>query len=154
MTQVTVNGNTYSDDGTTSKDMQHGGHRQWLLPMISDLMVVINGLLGGSFTVTFRFQRPLTGATLTATTGLGAFVIQPAGPIAALNVVLPPGPTDGQIFELSTQPDDHRNGGDRAGWRDGPAGQRDADRWRRYVLAIPSRRYDLVSPFLREGTQC
>jgi hypothetical protein len=102
MTQVTVNGNTYSDDGTTSRDMQHGGHRQWLLPMISDLMVVINGLLGGSFTVSFSFQRPLTGATLTATTGLGAFVIQPAGPIAALNVVLPPGPTDGQIFELST----------------------------------------------------
>jgi hypothetical protein len=102
MTQVLVNGNLYSDDGSTSSDMQHGGHRQHLLPMVSDLMVVINSLLGGSFVVSFSFQRPLTGATITATTGLGAFVIQPAGTIAALNVVLPPGPTDGQIFEVST----------------------------------------------------
>ena len=102
MTQVLVNGNLYSDDGSTANDMQHGGHRQHLLPMISDLMVTINALLGGSFTISFSFQRPLTGATLTASTGLGAFVLQPAGPLATLNVVLPAGPTDGQIFEIST----------------------------------------------------
>lgn len=36
MTQITVNGNTYSDDGTSSKDLQNGGHRNYLLPMISD----------------------------------------------------------------------------------------------------------------------
>jgi len=39
MTQVTVNGNTYSDDGTTPHDMQAGGFRTNLLKMISDLMV-------------------------------------------------------------------------------------------------------------------
>lgn len=102
MTQVLVNGNLYSDDGSTSKDMQHGGHRQHLLPMISDLMIVINALLGGSFVATFDLQRPLTGATLTMAIGMSALVIDPAGTIATLHVVLPPDPTDGQIFELST----------------------------------------------------
>jgi hypothetical protein len=102
MTQVLVNGNVYSDDGSTPNDMQNGGHRQHLLPMVSDLMVVINALVGGSFGFTFQFQRPLTGATLTAPTGLGAFLIQPAGPIATLNIVLPPTPGNGQIFEIST----------------------------------------------------
>ena len=38
MTIVTVNGNTYSDDGSTSKDMQNGGFRSYLLPMVSDTM--------------------------------------------------------------------------------------------------------------------
>jgi hypothetical protein len=102
MTQVIVNGNTYSDDGSSSKDMRNGGHRQWLLPMISDTMVVINSILGGSFVVSFTLVRPTTGQTITAGTGLGAFVIDPAGTIATLNVGLPPGPTEGQIFELST----------------------------------------------------
>jgi hypothetical protein len=101
MTQVTVNGNTYSDDGSTDKDMRNGGHRQWLLPMVSDTMVVINSILGGSFTVSFTHVRPTTGQTIIAGTGLGAFVIDPAGTIATLNVHLPPGPTAGQIFELS-----------------------------------------------------
>lgn len=39
MTQVTVNGNTYSDDRTAAKDMNAGGVRTHLLPMISDVMV-------------------------------------------------------------------------------------------------------------------
>lgn len=36
MTQVTLNGNAYSDDGTTSRDLQGGGHREWLVKMLSD----------------------------------------------------------------------------------------------------------------------
>lgn len=36
MTQATLNGNTYSDDGTAARDMTNGGHRTWLLPMLSD----------------------------------------------------------------------------------------------------------------------
>lgn len=36
MTQVVLNGNAYSDDGSSSRDMQYGGFRQWLLPMLSD----------------------------------------------------------------------------------------------------------------------
>jgi hypothetical protein len=102
MTQVIVNGNTYSDDGSSSKDMRYGGHRQWLLPMISDTMVVINSILGGSFVVSFVHVRPVSGATIAAATGQGAFIIDPAATIAALNVHVPPGPAAGQIFELST----------------------------------------------------
>jgi hypothetical protein len=82
--------------------MQNGGHRQHLLPMISDLMVVINGLLGGSFGTSYTFVRPLTGATLSATPGLGAFLIEPAGTLAVLNVVLPPTPGTAQVFEISS----------------------------------------------------
>ena len=39
MTQVIVNGNRYSDDGSTSKDMNSGGFRQNLLPMIGDTLI-------------------------------------------------------------------------------------------------------------------
>lgn len=42
MTQSTLNGNTYSDDGSAARDMQGGGVRNWLLPMMSDAMVEIN----------------------------------------------------------------------------------------------------------------
>ena len=36
MTSVVFNGNAYSDDGSQSRDMQGGGYRNWLLPMLSD----------------------------------------------------------------------------------------------------------------------
>lgn len=39
MSTVTVNGNTYSDDGTASRDLTNGGHRQHLLPMLADAVV-------------------------------------------------------------------------------------------------------------------
>lgn len=42
MTQVTFNGNNYSDDGTAARDMRGGGVRNWLLPMLSDAAVEIN----------------------------------------------------------------------------------------------------------------
>lgn len=38
MTQITANGNTYSDDGSAALDMQNGGHRTHLLPMLGDVM--------------------------------------------------------------------------------------------------------------------
>ena len=40
MTAVTINGHTYSDDGTSSRDMQFGGFRTWLMPMIADTGIV------------------------------------------------------------------------------------------------------------------
>lgn len=45
---------------------------------------------------------PVTGATLVALAGLGAFRIDPLGELAALTVVMPPNPTDGTIFRVST----------------------------------------------------
>lgn len=40
MTQATINGNTYSDDGTSTRDMLNGGHREWFLPMVGDVAIV------------------------------------------------------------------------------------------------------------------
>ena len=40
MTQATINGNTYSDDGTSSKDMLNGGHRTHFIPMVGDVAAV------------------------------------------------------------------------------------------------------------------
>ena len=40
MTSVTINGNTYSDDGSAAKDMRAGGHKLWLLPMVADVAAV------------------------------------------------------------------------------------------------------------------
>jgi hypothetical protein len=51
MSQVIVNGHTYSDDATATRDMQNGGHRDWLLPMISDTMVDINTKLAQAVVV-------------------------------------------------------------------------------------------------------
>jgi hypothetical protein len=39
MTSVTVNGNTYSDDGTSAKDMLDGGFRANFIPLVSDTVV-------------------------------------------------------------------------------------------------------------------
>lgn len=39
MTKITVNGNDYSDDGTAAHDMNNGGHRQYLMPMLSDAII-------------------------------------------------------------------------------------------------------------------
>lgn len=40
MTQVTINGNTYSDDGSTAKDMRNGGHRTHFFPLVQDVVTV------------------------------------------------------------------------------------------------------------------
>lgn len=50
----------------------------------------------------YSYQQPVTGATLTAPAYLAAYVIDPAGTLAALTVVMPPTANDGQFFELST----------------------------------------------------
>lgn len=40
MTTVTINGNTYSADGSAAKDMTNGGHRTWFIPLVSDVATV------------------------------------------------------------------------------------------------------------------
>jgi hypothetical protein len=39
MTQVVVNSQTYSDDGTAARDMLNGQHALWFFPMVSDSLV-------------------------------------------------------------------------------------------------------------------
>ena len=51
------------------------------------------------------YVTPTTGATITAASGQGAFRINPAGAIAVLHMVMPPGVSEGQIFEASTTQD-------------------------------------------------
>jgi len=43
VTQVTANGHTYSDDRTAAKDMNDGGPRTHLVPMLSDVMTENRG---------------------------------------------------------------------------------------------------------------
>ena len=40
MTSIVINGNAYSDDGSTPQDMQHYGYLTHLLPMIGDTATV------------------------------------------------------------------------------------------------------------------
>ena len=51
------------------------------------------------------YVAPLTGATITAASGQGAFVAIPAAAIAALTVVVPPNAVEGTLFEFSTTED-------------------------------------------------
>lgn len=53
----------------------------------------------------FLYYVPVDAETVVATLGLGAFVLDPAGALASLTVELPPGPIDGQIFEVTTSQD-------------------------------------------------
>lgn len=48
MTQASINGHLYSDDGSTARDMRDGGHRTWLLPMIADTAAVAAALSGAA----------------------------------------------------------------------------------------------------------
>lgn len=63
MASVTINGNSYSDDGTAGRDMRNGGHRQWLLPMLNDLMVE-----------TKKVAEVVAGGLVKLTLGPGAYV--------------------------------------------------------------------------------
>jgi hypothetical protein len=76
VTQITVNGNTYSDDGTAARDMTQGGHRQWLLPMIGDVIVGAQATIvtaAAGFTATSTSSETLdTGSkSLTVQAGKG-----------------------------------------------------------------------------------
>lgn len=49
-----------------------------------------------------QYVQPTTGLTLTAIAGSGGFIIDPAGELATLIVVPPPGARDQQIFRINT----------------------------------------------------
>lgn len=68
MTQVTANGNTYSDDGTTARDMRSGGFRTWLLAMLSDVMTVANNAIAAAATAV---NSAGTSGTSTTSTAIG-----------------------------------------------------------------------------------
>lgn len=51
MTQATINGNTYSDDGSAAKDMNNGGHRTHFLPLVNDVVTVAGQVAADKTTV-------------------------------------------------------------------------------------------------------
>jgi hypothetical protein len=53
----------------------------------------------------YSYQQPSSGATLTASAHLGAYIVDPAAPLAALTIVMPSAPNDGDEFLIvTTQP--------------------------------------------------
>jgi hypothetical protein len=57
----------------------------------------------GSGTVqSVQYAAPSTGATVTANAGVHVLHLDPAGTLAALSVVLPASPANGQDFVIST----------------------------------------------------
>jgi hypothetical protein len=97
---VRVNGFLYSQDGSGTRDMQNGGHQRWLLPMLHDAKLVVEAFMAGLIAPRLEAETPSSGATLIATAALGGYLLELAAPIAALNIVAPPSPVDGQRFEI------------------------------------------------------
>lgn len=64
--------------------------------------LLISALGGYLSVVPYVYAAPTTGSTLTASAGLGAYILDPATEIATLTVVAPPVAADGQVFELAT----------------------------------------------------
>jgi hypothetical protein len=51
------------------------------------------------------YEQPASGATLTATAHQAAYLIDPTGPLAALTIIMPSAPNDGDGFlVMTTQP--------------------------------------------------
>jgi hypothetical protein len=50
----------------------------------------------------YSYQQPADGATLTAAAHLAAYIVDPAGPLATLTIVLPPAANDGDVFLVAT----------------------------------------------------
>ena len=77
MTQVTINGNTYSDDGSTAKDMRNGGHRTHFIPLCSDVATVAGQVQNNADQVAIDAVNAADGAnavrgTSTTSTAVGA----------------------------------------------------------------------------------
>lgn len=53
-------------------------------------------------TLPWDYNAPLTGASIQASDQAQGLIIEPAGTIAALTVVMPANPWDGQIFRLTS----------------------------------------------------
>jgi hypothetical protein len=77
MTVVTVNGNTYSDDGSTPKDMNDGGSADYFFPMVQDTMVEIDGAV-----------TTTTAAAAAAATSAISAVMAPGTNSTSSNVVI------------------------------------------------------------------
>lgn len=72
MTKLTVNGNTYSDDGSTPNDMGVGGYRKYLMAMLSDTLISIATSLGVLSSSVVTAQQQALAAAASAATAVNA----------------------------------------------------------------------------------
>lgn len=72
MTQVVVNGNTYSDSGESAKDMLNGGHVANFFPLISDTLVDLAAKVTAAQTAKTAAELAETTAVAAATTAVSA----------------------------------------------------------------------------------
>lgn len=77
MSSVTINGNTYSADGSTPKDMLNGGHRAHFIPLCSDVVTVAGQVQNNADQVAIDAVNAADGAnamrgTSTTSTAVGA----------------------------------------------------------------------------------
>lgn len=72
MSNINVNGNNYSDDGTSSHDMRNGGHRKWLLPMLSDAMADMVAKIATALGYSNAAASSATAAAASASSALTA----------------------------------------------------------------------------------
>lgn len=70
MTQVTVNGNSYSDDGSTPKDMDNGGFRQHMLPLVTDILIDTSGKVAAAEHQVELAQAAADAAAVAASTAV------------------------------------------------------------------------------------
>ena len=85
MTQVVIptnlggSGIAYGDDGTGTRDMRAGGHRQWLLPMVSEQVAAASAAVTAAQQATSLAGTAITGSSstsLTISTGTKVLAIE------------------------------------------------------------------------------
>lgn len=96
MTTVTINGNTYSADASSPKDMTNGGHRTWFIPLVSDVATVAGVVAGQAAQTAIDATNAANGAaatrgtsttSLTVGAGVQALTTQAGKQFAAGNYV-------------------------------------------------------------------
>lgn len=75
MTTVTINGNTYSADGSSPKDMQNGGHRTHFLPLCADVAAVAGIVAGQAEQTAIDAANAANGAAATRGTSTTSLTV-------------------------------------------------------------------------------
>lgn len=115
MTQVIVpttlggSGIAYSDDGTGARDMRAGGHRQWLLPMVSEQIAAAQTAVNAAAsTVGAASTQASSTTSLTIGTGTQSLTVEPAKniipgmPVRIASTATPANRMDGTVVSYTS----------------------------------------------------
>lgn len=78
--QITLNGTTYSDDGSVGKGMADGGFRENFVPLCADLMVEMSGTVADASAEVIEATNQAAIATAQANIAIGAAASTVTGP--------------------------------------------------------------------------